>query len=427
MDTTLCNIPRDTVVDLDTDIASWTAKDRAAYLLYKNGLIISVFAPSVGAMHPIFQGLYAIDEEGRSFQLETIMRLLEDAMFKRAQPLYLTFDSKKQRYSLVPKRINEPYNITATLWLPKVQESEFQLIRYWGWGRSICVWKGRQIEVDLFWDSSRYQQLNDEMHSVKALSSLDLCFTPVAHVLRGKSVIGLAFERTSGRSVRYGDRKLVYAAVAKMHQHRVYFRGGYDKMMIAIDDGKVRFCDNLHCFPRFEGPISAKEVELEKKAWVTLNNMFLDLLAEPNPIVLGDSYIVEPVLCKYYQSDAEHPLNNPNVVVSISFPRYSKQHHHDLEDGYLPRRLEGAIRRRRPTSYHDQTLKLSSATVPHSASPHSVVVSNPKPRKHGFHPYTPDVKSTTSKALLSSACDASSSAWDDTETLVDETERIVEL
>ena len=150
---------------------------------------------------------------------------------KRYKWLLLERDEKTKQYRIVPKKKNwTMYKIKAPLWLRKVRESELQLLKWVGSGRCVCLLDGVQVgkqstlsyihpdsvtahsihpDVDIAWDALTFKKMEQIMIAVKALSELDLCYKPVAHILRGDDVIGIAFEKQSGRPIQYIDRRLV--------------------------------------------------------------------------------------------------------------------------------------------------------------------------------------------------------------------------
>ncbi|KAK7053025.1 hypothetical protein VNI00_004346 [Paramarasmius palmivorus] len=350
MDTSLCNIPKGILVDLDID-GDLSLRDRSAHLLYRDGCIIHVEASTIAEL--TWTGRLVNDETKREKQLQIIMRLFENVKLKHNQALRLKYSHKSKDYKLVKKTQFEDTKITVSLWLPKAQINELQLIRWIGWNRSVCLWKGRQLDVDIAWASGMIAKLDKIMNGIKLLSQLDLCFQPIAHVLHKDSVIGLASERLSGRAVQYGDRSLIYEAISKLHRHRIVYHSGYSDFMIAIDNGKVRIIDNFHLFRRYEGPITGTEADWMAKAWRTVRTMFLQIITGEYgpPCTPGVGYIVEPILYKYYQHDAEHPLNNPKLTAGFASLRFSNPRSTELEAGIAPRRLE----RHRSTFRHDRT------------------------------------------------------------------------
>ncbi|KAK7045408.1 hypothetical protein VNI00_007661 [Paramarasmius palmivorus] len=421
MDTSLCKIPKDILVDLDTD-EDLSLRKRAAYLLYRNGCIIHVEAPSVEAAELLWNMRMVNNQIKREQQLQTIMRLLEGVELQHNQAFCLCYSDKRKDYKLVKNMKKESTKVTVPLWMPKVQIGEFQLIRWVGWNRGVCLWKGRHLDVDIAWASGMLEKLNQQMNGIKLLSRLDLCFAPVAHVLRNDLVIGIASERMSGRAPRYGDRSLIYEAITKLHQHRIYYHGGYFEDMFAIDNGKVRIIDNFFLFRHYEGPTTGTEANWKANAWRTLKNMFSDLLTGQfgPPEEPGALYLVEPVLYKYYQSDAEHPLNNPKFNSAIVLLRYPSSCSLDLEAGFVPRRPDKTVRHPSASRRHDSSRSRPKhsfgITTSHSKKPNSLL-------------YLSSSESTSSSVTLMSSASRSTTGdkWDDSATLVDDEEVIVEV
>ncbi|KAK1227378.1 hypothetical protein PQX77_009627 [Marasmius sp. AFHP31] len=151
------------------------------------------------------------------------------------------------------------------------------------------------------------------MVAVKELSELDLCYKPVAHILRGNNVIGIAFERQSGRPMQYVDRRL---------------------------DGKLRVYHHLWGFNIHRGQELGLEDHDESTALKTMDRTF-ELLREEGINPGKDRYgNGDPLILPYAQWGREHPLRNPVVGIIYSPPVYAP----GRNTSHPTRRMEGRIR-----------------------------------------------------------------------------------
>ncbi|KAL0056948.1 hypothetical protein AAF712_016435, partial [Marasmius tenuissimus] len=154
---------------------------------------------------------------------------------------------------------------------------------------------------------------------VKELSELDLCYRPVAHILRGDDIIGIAYERQSGRPLQYADKRLFYHSLSQLHDRsrarRLYLRYPYASDHW-VQDGKLRVYHHLWGFDMFQGPSTPEEDEFEERAWRTMKRVFECLSNDYNPG--EDRYRNDdPLLLQYAQWGAEHPLRNPAMGFEV--------------------------------------------------------------------------------------------------------------
>ncbi|KAG7087748.1 hypothetical protein E1B28_013689 [Marasmius oreades] len=341
MDTSLCKLPRDTLVDIDR--AVWINDDFSFYLLYKNGHIFIVQGPKSTKCDPFITS----DRPAQELHLKLILQLSEVIPIERYKYLYLYQDEKTNEYRLVPKKKSHTlYKIKSPLWLPTVQESELQLIRWIGWGRCVCLLRGDQIEVDIAWDTVTFRQLEKITNVVKVLAELDVCFRPIAHVLRGSDIIGLAYEKRAGRGLQYSDRRLFYQTLAKMHSRRVYYRG-ICYSICQVHDGGIRFTDNLFVVEIRNGPRTEEEDEQERRIWAVTGELFDKLKIKMHVLMECYALAEPPILMRYHQCvNSEHPRYNPSILTHIDHPYFAL--FRGRETSYTPRRLTGVIRSNRP-------------------------------------------------------------------------------
>ncbi|KAK1234034.1 hypothetical protein PQX77_002769 [Marasmius sp. AFHP31] len=341
MDTSLCQIPRNTLLDIDFSywLNPW---EGSFYLLYLNGEIFVVQTPQ-GATYIDDNNLITAHDGVRHKHLGAMLRQIKKLPFKRYKWFVLQQDEKTKELHLAPKKESwTMYKIKAPLWLRKVQENQLQLIRWVGVGRCLCLLDGTEVDVDIAWDVLTFKKMEQMTKIVKELSELDLCYKPVAHILRGGDVIGIAYERQSGRPIQYTDKRLFYHSLSQLHDRtracRLYLRYPYASDHW-IQDGKLRVYHHLWGFDMFQGSNTKKEDGFEEKAWKTMDIVFKRLMNDYNPG--PDRYCSgDPLLLQYAQWDAERPLRNPALGVTVHKLLFANR-----DDTLLPtRRMDGTVR-----------------------------------------------------------------------------------
>ncbi|KAL0574032.1 hypothetical protein V5O48_007916 [Marasmius crinis-equi] len=344
IDTSLCSsYPRDTLVDIDF---AYATSESSIYLLYKNGNLVAVQAPPTSYLSPE-DTLLHFYEDRQERDLRTVLRLAEEQAvdFSRVTWMDLYHDGAGNNCRLVPRSMHgATYKITSPTWLPFVQESDIQLIKWVQWGRSLCLLRGQRVVVDIGWDDKSLLWLDDTMKNLKTLAELDLCYQPLAHVLRGKDVVGLVYEDFDGRHTRYTDKRTVYEAYAKAFRNRIYFT--FMSGFTHIDkEGRFRLIDNFHVVKVFRGPIEENETSLREKHMRILKKGFEEFREKPTDLEVHLGSPHESLLTRYYQSTSEHPHDNPALPFCIPLPRFSSLTR--WFSTYIPRRQDELIRVKR--------------------------------------------------------------------------------
>ncbi|KAK1227959.1 hypothetical protein PQX77_009006 [Marasmius sp. AFHP31] len=317
---------------------------------------------------------------------------METLQIKKNKLFLLDRDERTNEYRVLPKKKTlTMYNIKAPLWLRKVQESELQLMKWVGCGRCLCRLDGVEVDVDIAWDLLTFKKMEKIMVAVKELSELDLCYKPVAHILRGNDVIGIAFERQSGRPMEYIDRRL---------------------------DGKLRVYHHLWGFNVHRGKKSEFEDRDEAIALDTMDRIF-KLLREKGKNPGDDRYgNGDPLIFPYAQWGREHPLRNPVVGIIFSPPVYAMQKNTFLP----PRRMEGRIRFGGPLfsdngdSSVDNKLVYRPSTTVRKASRSPLIASSTSKRSR----LDSQASSSESQVVEIDDTETIGSSDGDDETLVDE-------
>ncbi|KAJ8073013.1 hypothetical protein PM082_019881 [Marasmius tenuissimus] len=345
MDTSLCDLPRDTLVDID--FSYWLGpREDSYYLFYLNGEIFVVQGPP--ATYEDENELITAHDKTRDRHLRAMLQQMETLAIKTKNGSSFTEIKKTDEYRVLPKRKTwTMYEIKVPLWLRKVQESELQLIRWVGCGRCLCRLDGVEVDVDIAWDLLTFKKMERIMVAVKELSELDLCYKPVAHILRGNDVIGIAFERQSGRPMQYVDKRLFYSSMCQLHERsrpcRLYLRYPYFSDYW-IQDGKLRVYHHLWGFNVRKGRETGLEAHDEDAALKTMDKIF-HLLKQKGNNPGEDRYgNGDPLILAYAQMGREHPLRNPVVKITINPPVYTLVNNTSLS----PRRMNGWIRFNRP-------------------------------------------------------------------------------
>jgi hypothetical protein len=146
--------------------------------------------------------------------LGIIQSLVDHSKFGSMNWGYLV-SSPKGNHRIVYRNRRLP-PVACRTWAPLVDESEID-ITHWIWfGAQFAMWRGREVEVRMAWIDPGIDQVKWEMRMREPLVGLDVSNEVLAHIVRDGEVVGLLLERTEGRHANWGDRALIYAAVARM-------------------------------------------------------------------------------------------------------------------------------------------------------------------------------------------------------------------
>ncbi|KAF9262008.1 hypothetical protein L218DRAFT_945553 [Marasmius fiardii PR-910] len=383
MDTSHCTLPRNTLVDIDR--AVWLNRNFSFYLLYKNGHIFAVQGPKSTEIKskynrgdPVLQDLHL--RKILDIQLE----LLETVSIERHKWLYL-FENDKKEFRLVPNHKSHTlYKIKTRLWLRTVQEGELQLLRWIGWGRSVCLLNGEQREVDIAWDTETFSRMESTMKLLKIYSELDVCFKPVAHVLRGDDIIGIASEKRAGRAIRYSDKRLFYETIARIIACRIIPRGPH-RSYYQIHNGKLRITNNFHVTKIWEGPRTEEESKQEEFLWEMIGEMFEQLKTETEATY--DSYELAdpPFLMRYQCWHSEYPQRNPSMIDNARFALSR-----GWEVSHISRHYIGVIRTNRLLLPEDQSTEDDGTLINKPPEGRQLVISLHTRKRHC--PYFPEAR-----------------------------------
>ncbi|KAL0574034.1 hypothetical protein V5O48_007918 [Marasmius crinis-equi] len=423
MDTSLCTLPKDTLLDIDHTfwLRPW---EDTFYLLYLNGEIFIVQGPPGGSWIDD-DACIVWNDRVREKHLKEIMRRVDTLRPKRYKWYLLRQDEKTKEYQLMPKKSTSTlYKIKPPLWLRRVQESELQFIRWYGQGRCHCVLDDQQLDVDIAWDPVAFKKMEQMLARLQHLSEADLIYKPVAHVMRGDDVIGVAFETGFGygRPIQYTDRRLFYQTMSEVHdrnRHCRLYKHALLEQDFHIHDGKLRITDSLWAFDVFDGPSTKMEDAIEEVTRKRTERMF-DRLKKGWYAGWDTYWNPPPLLLRCFWSRGEESLRNPVSLHKVDSLQFAPIR----DTSHAPRTSKGVIR--------PEHLLLppgggsSSSTRPPSAASRKAPSSFASVFTVKRHRFNPPVLS--SRRIVEIKDDdietVNPDSSDDDETLVDETDSV---
>ncbi|KAF9074385.1 hypothetical protein BDP27DRAFT_1416268 [Rhodocollybia butyracea] len=232
-----------------------------------------------------------------SERLSVIASYVDTIDFEKVQYAILVPDGSSQR--LVGQLSEEIPPFSAPFgWLPRVQESDVQVIQWMSLMRLRCLWNGRQVEVFLPDSFSRRWMIQQVINVVYLFGqrSIDITFEPLALVVRGTEIIGLMMAKTEGRFVELRDRALVYDTFAKLHKANIVYDGGISTTGLMIQNNKLRFTQCMHMFVADDAITS----DMRQRNWQDLDKLFEDIPGQNELLLLDPSKLyTRPTLLGY--------------------------------------------------------------------------------------------------------------------------------
>ncbi|KAK1235874.1 hypothetical protein PQX77_000886 [Marasmius sp. AFHP31] len=105
------------------------------------------------------------------------------------------------------------YSIKISPWLPLVSEEEIVWKRWVMEDRMLGEWDCKEVVVDLGVNDRDLQVLERTMEGLLVIRdaglSHDICFEPLAHVVRDGMIVGIVYEPPTGRMIDHRDRAIV--------------------------------------------------------------------------------------------------------------------------------------------------------------------------------------------------------------------------
>ncbi|KAL0573375.1 hypothetical protein V5O48_008572 [Marasmius crinis-equi] len=189
---------------------------------------------------------------------ETDFKTIADAL---DHPLLDTLDFNGPKWAYLTKisdsdwrLIQKPHplhRIEITPWLPIISEEEIDVH---GWRSEELVfgkWGLQEVDVLIAVDDFRMFVVEHVMLALVEIKESgieveDVCFAPLAHVVRDGNIVGIVFEQTNGRMVDKTDRALVMEFFWRLRQHELAWIPRWDSHHL-LDDLESTFFDaNLY-------------------------------------------------------------------------------------------------------------------------------------------------------------------------------------
>ncbi|TFK36585.1 hypothetical protein BDQ12DRAFT_609610, partial [Crucibulum laeve] len=127
------------------------------------------------------------------------------------------------------------------LWAASIDESEIEITTWITCEERQGRWNNQDVDLYIAWnnETSSYKWANGQMRGYRFLQGLDLCYEILGHVIFKGRIIGIMTEPSNGRLVEKQDRTLVYTAISRLEERRLYDSPRPENIMISRD-GKIR-------------------------------------------------------------------------------------------------------------------------------------------------------------------------------------------
>ncbi|KAL0569734.1 hypothetical protein V5O48_012232 [Marasmius crinis-equi] len=128
--------------------------------------------------------------------------------------------------------------ISITPWLPRVREEELEFTRWMDENTYMGTWNSRDVVVHAGLNDRDMYVIETTMKSLVAIRDSgmdDVCFEPLAHLVRDGLIVGIIWEPPNGRMIDVKDRTLVTEFFWRLKEHGLVWRRASSRHNVGME------------------------------------------------------------------------------------------------------------------------------------------------------------------------------------------------